>query len=469
MKKFTIQSKLKRYPCLLYTDTSVFLSHYSDKENKFMVFRESALPAGLLINSDVADINKLGVFIEQLIKQSGIKEKHVIIGLPELKATTQSIKLPPMGVEETKQAVENQASSFLPFPLEEAYIDWQFSLQPEGEESTVLISAIPKIVINNHAAALQLAGLVPIAFETTAVSLSRLIPENAPVSNIAVNYTDSSAVVIINHNKSLEVSSVLQGGANLVDTIQRLLSYYLKEKKSDENIVIDTMYLSGKNITQQFVDQIKQQIKLNPVLLSANISNIPKERQIELAILSVLSKKDTAMPESSDTINLLPDKSIDVLELENQNKLELYGKYSVIILLLIFSVISLITLINLKNKTETLGEEVNDLAQQKSNVVIFNPAKIALIDVSVQESEQLLQLISTIIENKPSGIYLIGISYQKDIQKLIIAGDANDRNVLLSYKELLEKVDSISEVIIPLSSLEEEFNINFRIQVELET
>ena len=103
----------KRYPCFLFTEQAVFLVQVNKNGDQFTLFRETVLPAGLVVGGAVQDQKQLAVFLSQMAKQSKLKETEVVVGLPELKATTQSITLPQMVSEEITQAIENKASSIL--------------------------------------------------------------------------------------------------------------------------------------------------------------------------------------------------------------------------------------------------------------------------------------------------------------------------------------------------------------------
>ena len=472
----------KRYPCFLFTEQAVFLVQVNKNGDQFTLFRETVLPAGLVVGGAVQDQKQLAVFLSQMAKQSKLKETEVVVGLPELKATTQSITLPQMVSEEITQAIENKASSILPFPYDEAYVDWQFIDLPAGEagkpkegDMTILISAMPRIVVDGFFAAFEAAGLSPLAFETTATSLLRLIPPDSaqpgdrpvPAQPVAaVEYTGSNATLIITQKGAIVASSVLKDGADIVEKVHRMIEYYLNQQES-ESATIGSVYLAGKNINQQFVSGLNQLLKVESKLLSAGITNIARERQSELAILASLARKNPTLPEDEKTINLLPDEKALLIEEQQARIHEKQRKIGAVFLLFIFLFMSALSFITLRSKTEILSQEIEAFSTKQNQSLTFNPAVVTLIDTTVVENEKLSHLVTILFDMAPQGILLNGIQFDTETGQVLLLGHATDRGTLLSYRDMLEKREEISEVTIPLSSLEHEVDVEFRMQITL--
>ncbi|MCR4263567.1 MAG: pilus assembly protein PilM [Candidatus Roizmanbacteria bacterium] len=456
----------KRYPCFLFTEQAVFLVQVNSTGDQFTVFRETVLPKGLIAGGAVQDQKQLSLFLSQMAKQSKLKETEIMVGLPELKATTQSITLPQMVSEEVTQAIENKASSILPFPYDEAYVDWQFIDKPKEGDMTILISAMPRSVVDGFVATFEAAGLTPLAFETTATSLLRLIPPESAQPVAAVDYTGTNATLIITQKGAIVASSVLQDGADIVEKVHRMIEYYLSQQEG-ESAAIGSVYLTGKNISPQFVTSLSQLLKVEAKLLSAGITNIARERQSELAILSSLSRKTPSLPEDEKTINLLPDEKALLIEEEQMRKKEQQRKIGAVMLLVIFLIMSSVSFITLRNKTENLRQEIEAFSTKQHQSLTFNPTQISLIDTTAVENEKLSNLMTILFDEAPQGILLSGIQFDTETGQVLLSGRASDRNTLLLYRDALEKREEISEVTIPLSSLEHEIDVEFRMQITL--
>lgn len=456
----------KRYPTFLFTEQAVFLAQVNGKGEQFSMFRETVLPSGLLSGGSVQDAKQLAAFLSEIKKQAKLKELEVVVGLSELKATTQSIILPQMASEEVTQAIENRASALLPFPYDDAYVDWQYISKPKEGDMTILLSAMPKAVVDAYAAVFEAAGLSVIAFETAASSLLRLIPPGSTEPSVAIEYSGSNATLIITQNGAIVASSVLQNGPDIVEKIQRMLDYYLSQQEMVSSS-IGSVYLSGKNLTQQFVSGLSQALSIEPKLLLAEITNIARERQSELAVLASLARKNPALPEDEKTINLLPDEKALKLEEIHSVKQEKEHMVGALILLVIFLIMSAVSYVTLQRKTENLNQEIQTFSSQQNQNLTFSPALVTLIDTTMTDNKKLTSILDVLFDEAPQGIVLNGIQFDAETEQILLSGNAADRGALLSYRDRLELRDEMSEVTIPLSSLEHEVDVEFRMQISL--
>jgi type IV pilus assembly protein PilM len=121
----------------------------------------------------------VGDKIKQLIGEVGIVSDNVVLALPEAEVFSRIIELPSMSMEEVNQAIEFEAESYVPYPIEEVQLDWQFLDPPEeGEENKkrrALLVAAPLVAINRYVNLAESAGLKPLAVETSTIGNARSI------------------------------------------------------------------------------------------------------------------------------------------------------------------------------------------------------------------------------------------------------------------------------------------------------
>ncbi len=117
--------------------------------------------------------------LSKIIKQIGISSEVVNISLPEAVVFTRIIKFPILTDEEVASAVKWEAEQYIPIPVVDAVI--QYTILERNQalmQTSVLLVATPKSVVEKYVKVLRLAGLTPIFAETELTALARsLSPE----------------------------------------------------------------------------------------------------------------------------------------------------------------------------------------------------------------------------------------------------------------------------------------------------
>jgi type IV pilus assembly protein PilM len=104
----------------------------------------------------------LGQFIQQMLRRHRWSHKRVVVHIPRDRAVINRLLLPPTPDHELASAVRFQAMKELPFPLEDAVIDYVIKRRDEnGLAVEVLLAAVTQDVLGGVQAACEAAGLEP--------------------------------------------------------------------------------------------------------------------------------------------------------------------------------------------------------------------------------------------------------------------------------------------------------------------
>ena len=104
----------------------------------------------------------LGGFIRQMLRQHHWHYKRVVVDIPRERAVINRLLLPPTPLHELAAAVRFQAMKELPFPLEEAIVDYVVMKRDErGLATEVLLAAVTQDTLATVQATCEAAGLVP--------------------------------------------------------------------------------------------------------------------------------------------------------------------------------------------------------------------------------------------------------------------------------------------------------------------
>ena len=96
---------------------AVELAGISSSKPRLVNLGSQTTPKGVINSEDVADQKKLADVLKRLYDSSKIKNKQVVMALPEFSVFTRFFELPGVKNEELKDAVYYEAKQYIPLPL----------------------------------------------------------------------------------------------------------------------------------------------------------------------------------------------------------------------------------------------------------------------------------------------------------------------------------------------------------------
>ncbi|MBE7381970.1 MAG: type IV pilus assembly protein PilM [Leptolyngbya sp. SIO1E4] len=169
------------------------------------------LADGVFQEGQILDAPAMAEAIQTGVAESRLKIKYATTGVPG-RAITRVIPVPSeLDENELREMVLNQeASLYLPFPREEADVDYQklgFFVDEDGiEKVQVLLVAVRKEITDSYIETFQQAGLNLGVLETTSFALIRTIREQLR------QFTPQEAAAIVDIGfESTEISIVVEG------------------------------------------------------------------------------------------------------------------------------------------------------------------------------------------------------------------------------------------------------------------
>jgi len=138
------------------------------------------LPLGLVENGLIKNPEILKNFFTQLKDKtfpSPQKSSVVIVNLAEEHIFSRVIQMPPMTKEEMDEAIQWEAESNIPLPIEKVYLSWEPLENAVDQKNSVLLTATPKNIIDDLTKTLAAAKLTPIAIEPESTALLRSLSQ----------------------------------------------------------------------------------------------------------------------------------------------------------------------------------------------------------------------------------------------------------------------------------------------------
>lgn len=87
-------------------------------------FGEVALPDGAVADGDIADTDRVASALRELWRQFKFRDRSVALGLAGQRVVVRQLDVPALAPAELREALPFQAQEHLPFPVEEALLDY---------------------------------------------------------------------------------------------------------------------------------------------------------------------------------------------------------------------------------------------------------------------------------------------------------------------------------------------------------
>jgi len=419
-----------------------------------------SLPEGLISNYKVTDRKALTKILKSTWKKLQLKEKSVFVVIPEFSTFVKLFELADVNISELHEAVGWQVREFLPETLKETMMDWKI-IRKENNVYQILAVAVNKEILSGYIHAAEEAGLFPLVVEIPSLSLTR-IAENDKEASLVIYLSSKDAVLVILDKDMVLGSSVVQDreAKDIESTARRMLSHF-------KDIKISKFIVGGVNIDKNLIDRLSESFNIKAELLSREIRGL-KEEEIQNYLIPISSQlQEPAEPADPFSLNLLPVNLVDKYK-RKKLKLQVWGLiltttlFVSISFLLTLGVYLFITqqITDFKSKNTAafqLAKKREEAMMQvkEINMIVDKVSKIQQVDMLPQEvlNDITRALIGGITINK----YVIDF----DKGMVVLLGTAFDRQSLLTFKQNLELNPKISQLDIPISSFEQEFNLEF--------
>lgn len=432
------------------------------KTGKVTKFAQIDLPPGVIVNYRVKEKDVLVSVIRELWEKNNIRDKYVGVVVPEFSTYTKSLDLPNITDVEINEALGFRMQEFLPTNIEDVVFDWKISKRGK-ENARVLVVAILKDVLFGYIDAVGAAGLSPLVVETPSMSIQRIIDKD-PSGKMILYLTPSEAILVITREQEIVASSVINSDNvnSIVTTARQMLAHY-------SDISVEKVVVSGVGLTQDLIQFLNY--NLGRAVSFADIKApglLPGQVQDFLVGLS-LQYKDPAEPASETTINLLPPSWADYYKVQSTGirvwTLTLIASIVIwstfLFVVIVFMILSL-QVQNLESSSaDAKSQELNN-AVSKVNEVNSLAENILEYSESVVPPQEIINLLS---RAKTEGITLNYFKVNYDTGEIILRGLAATRTNLLTFKNSLEKVEKLSDIHLPVTSLVEEVNISFEMSI----
>ncbi len=165
------------------------------------------LQPGIVSEGVIVDKANLIKSLKELLNKTGIKKEDAVICVSgHSSIVIKTISLPLMTEEELAASIKYEAEQYMPFDINEVYLDFEILGPRQGsDQMEVVIAAVKRDVMNDYVDSVKAAGLSVIIVDTDSFALSNACEVNYDISEL-------NNIALINIGASITNINILQNG-----------------------------------------------------------------------------------------------------------------------------------------------------------------------------------------------------------------------------------------------------------------
>lgn len=473
MNIFNLLTKEKRVAGIEISDLVVRIAYFQHRnkivynnvkelDEKDLILFEAPLPTNVVSGGVILNKELLGKTLKNIWRKEKLNKRYAIVSIQEDKIYSRNFRFPKTESEEhLKQAVDLAIDFQLPVKKEDVYAGWE-NTNNKQNEADVLISAIPKNIVNDYINVMDYAGISILALESHIASISRsILSKEGEVTLITKNNQESTTIF------------------NLKDSVFQF-SRTIPSSLTDKNDVISAEVSKIKNYLESEAKtkveelplvkaQVKKEYGKEPVL------NKNGEAQSKWLVCLGAAIRGELPNGKDEQISLLPIGTVEAYEFQKSKIFITLIRNTIIGVSLFFLLTFLAAYLFIFSLAETINRAENnipvapaplDVAQKESLIKEVN--SLTLVSQAIlSNTPNWSVLIDEINSRTTNGIIILNFRVPSIKDTMIIAGVSKNREALNLFKKSLQESTYITGVELPINNLEQKEDIPFSISFHL--
>ncbi len=203
-----------------------------------VVFDHHPLPPEAIVDGALMDSSSVVDAINQLLKRNKIRVKEVALSVSGHSVIIKKIPLPLMTDEELEQSIQWEAEQYIPFDINDVYIDVDvLSRDPGQGQMDVLLVAAKKDMINDYVSVAKEAGLDPRVVDVDSFCLQNMFEVNyGKVEDQTIVLLDIGAgtinINVVSNGVTTFTRDISMGGNQFTEEIQKQLNITYEEAET---------------------------------------------------------------------------------------------------------------------------------------------------------------------------------------------------------------------------------------------
>lgn len=190
----------------------------------------------------VKDIHEVSTVIRNMLRESGIKASEAVCGISGSQVIVRQVQFPKMPEAMLRKSIRYEAGKFISSSVEDSVIEFEIigDAEEPGQMNVWLVAA-PRDMVESRVAALEAAGLEPLAVDVEAFALirsivelnstDRFLHETVALMDMGAGHTD---VNIVSRGEFVLTRNIPIAGNSFTNAIKNLTGSSFEEAESSK-------------------------------------------------------------------------------------------------------------------------------------------------------------------------------------------------------------------------------------------
>ena len=260
------------------------------------------IPAGLIEDGVINDIESVADYIRQLFKTNKLKEQNVAVSIGGFSVIVKKINVQTMDESKLQETIQFEAEQYIPFDISDVNLDFQILGENENNpnQMSVFLVAAKKEMVSEYINLVRLAGLNPCIIDVEAFALQNIFEFNYDAKDETIALIDIGAgktsLNILKGLSSLFMRDVSLGCGQINQKIVSLSGCSLEEAEQmkfggqNEKISPEDLNEIVSSVVSDWCAEIKRALDffystypddtITKIILSGGGANIKEFRQL---------------------------------------------------------------------------------------------------------------------------------------------------------------------------------------------
>ncbi len=209
----------------------------TDKAYAVVNLGSVTLPEGAVDDGTLNEPDIVGEKISELFKQLKIKKKKIGFSISGYSVIVKKVNLAVMSDEELEEHIQTEAEQYIPFDLDDVYLDFQDLKTNEGDDdrTDVMLVAAKQEIVDEYLEMFEGLNLKPVIVDVDGFALENTYEYNYPKNeNVALVDIGASKmnINIISEGVSVVARDIVVGSQQLTEQIQSAFDLTIEEAEA---------------------------------------------------------------------------------------------------------------------------------------------------------------------------------------------------------------------------------------------
>lgn len=257
------------------SDTSIRFFQFEEKSSTLVIkkYLERSVPEGAIVSGYIHNTAQVIEVLTEIRKE--IKTPYVRASLPEEKAYLFKIDIPLVHSNDIRSNIEFKLEENVPLPANTLEFDFAVvdPKDPKKDHFSVVVSAIPREVIDLYMQVFEAANFIPYSLEIESQAIARsLLTKSQRGTHVIIHCAPQKVGLYIVSHSIIHFTStvVIQMGdgfnaTSIATEVKRVIAFWKTSHVSNDTISkdIEKVFVTGEGFTEDFVSALSAIVKVD--------------------------------------------------------------------------------------------------------------------------------------------------------------------------------------------------------------